>query len=673
MLTTTRFNENDTDLFLASFLFLFLELACIRWLPSEVLSLAYFSNVVLIACFLGLGLGCLLATRRDLLPFFPFALLIGCALFLSFRWFEVALPPGASEWLWSHYDGNRLGSGGVRLGIVPTVCVVFVLTAALFVPLGQKIGALMETMSPLRGYSLNVGGSIAGILGLTALSFARGWLNSPPVWFLISGMTALYLLRRSRWWVVGGAVAILLCCTLVGIGSAGVTWSPYYSLQTRGEPGGPFDVFVNKFFHQRAVDLSADAWAMAKYGLTYDLKVPDSLLILGSGTGNDVAVANSHTVGSIDAVEIDPVIAEMGDNHPQKPYQDPDVDLIVTDARTYLLQTDHRYDMVLFGTLDAHALLSGKATVRLDNFVYTQESMEAVGRVLSEDGVVVVLFSVPKKWIHDRLLTMIENAFPDSPVLVYRGDGYLFNFMLVAGPGVDEEMCARATGELGFGVLKPGSARTQVPTDDWPYLYLSSRTVPAYYLKAIAVLIAVCALAVWLVAGRQVPRVGMNFFALGVAFLLLETKSVTTLSLLFGSTWLVNTFVFSAVLTMVLCANLLVSRITIPRVEYVYIFLALSLLANYLVPAGWFLSQPFLIRSVSSALFVSLPIFAASVLFAYYFRNVSTASAGLGLNVLGSVVGGFLEYSSMVIGLNGLYLLAGGFYLLSYVLRPRRG
>ena len=52
------------DLFLISFLILFFELACIRWFGSTVIFLTFFTNIVLMACFLGMSVGCLAASRR---------------------------------------------------------------------------------------------------------------------------------------------------------------------------------------------------------------------------------------------------------------------------------------------------------------------------------------------------------------------------------------------------------------------------------------------------------------------------------------------------------------------------------------------------------------------------------------------------------------------------------
>src|SRR5882757_4982072 len=53
--------RSGVDLFLISLLILFLELACIRWFPAHVLFLTFFTNVVLLACFVGMSVGCLAA------------------------------------------------------------------------------------------------------------------------------------------------------------------------------------------------------------------------------------------------------------------------------------------------------------------------------------------------------------------------------------------------------------------------------------------------------------------------------------------------------------------------------------------------------------------------------------------------------------------------------------
>src|SRR5206468_5754310 len=71
------------DLFLISLLILFLELSCIRWFPAHVLFLTFFTNTMLLACFLGMSVGCLAAgRRRDYLVWTPLLLAVALALAL---------------------------------------------------------------------------------------------------------------------------------------------------------------------------------------------------------------------------------------------------------------------------------------------------------------------------------------------------------------------------------------------------------------------------------------------------------------------------------------------------------------------------------------------------------------------------------------------------------------
>ena len=96
-------------LFLSSFLVLFLETALIRWMPAYIRLLAYFSNFILLAIFLGIGVGCLLATRRrNLFVWFP---LIQFAVILAVNRLrlEVALPSTSTIYF----------SSGTALAVVP--------------------------------------------------------------------------------------------------------------------------------------------------------------------------------------------------------------------------------------------------------------------------------------------------------------------------------------------------------------------------------------------------------------------------------------------------------------------------------------------------------------------------------------------------------------------------
>src|SRR6187431_761582 len=79
------------DLFLISLLTLFLELTCIRWFPSHVLFLTFFTNTVLLASILGIAVGCLAANRKsNLLMWTPLILVIGLASAHLVEWLRQA-------------------------------------------------------------------------------------------------------------------------------------------------------------------------------------------------------------------------------------------------------------------------------------------------------------------------------------------------------------------------------------------------------------------------------------------------------------------------------------------------------------------------------------------------------------------------------------------------------
>src|SRR5437867_2829694 len=83
--------DTRARIFLTSFALLFFELLCIRWIPSYVRFLSYFTNFLLLASFLGMGLGILAARRPRLwLPPFPLLLLL-VAVLTAWNKFELRI------------------------------------------------------------------------------------------------------------------------------------------------------------------------------------------------------------------------------------------------------------------------------------------------------------------------------------------------------------------------------------------------------------------------------------------------------------------------------------------------------------------------------------------------------------------------------------------------------
>jgi hypothetical protein len=159
---------------------------------------------------------------------------------------------------------------------------------------------------------------------------------------------------------------------------------------------------------------------------------------------------------------------------------------------------------------------------------------------------------------------------------------------------------------------------------------------------------------------------------MGAAFMLIETRGVTSMSLLFGSTWIVNAAIFGGILLMVLLANALVMRTrwTNPFPGFLVLFAAVALLSFF--PVGWLQTLPLLAKGVLAGLITGLPVGLAGIIVSMLLSRAANGAASLGANLLGAVLGGCLEYYSMLGGLRSTALMALILYLLAFGLIRRQ-
>ena len=650
-----------------AFLILFLELALIRYVSAFVRVFGVYLNLVLIATFLGMGVGLLRAKIADrvawiFLPALP--LLLGAVLFFS----NVIVDPraDANETLWAVY--NELAPNVRRIGVTPTVLLLFALCACVMVPLGALMGREFRKWPPLVAYSLDIAGSLAGIAAFGLMSASR---TAPLFWFAIAYAVWLLLSLTNRRYLFGVAATALLALLLVSRTQAhsGEFWSPYYRINLVPQ-GGWISLHVNGSMHQWIVDFAKKETNAETQAISAAYERPlrlaprlDTVLIVGSGTGNDVNNLLALGAKHIDAVEIDPVILDLGRSlHPQEPYADPRVHPAVNDARAFLRQTKRRYDLIVFGTLDSQTLLSGMSSVRLDNYVYTVESFRAARSRLAPNGRMVTYHMSHEPYIAAKIQGMISEAFGQPPIVYYDNPWKLFNYTFVAGgpPAVS----ANVTPLRDVGTV-------ELPRDDWPYLYLRKRTIPSHYLMVLAGISLIALLFLRFATPQSTwSRPEGALFFLGAGFLLLETKSVTEMSLLFGSTWNVNLLVFSSILICILFANLIVHRFS-PSVERCFGGLFASLAVAYLIPASSLLFAGRTLQWVLGGVLVALPILFAGMIFASLLKRRVNAVHALAFNLLGAILGGVLEYFSMVGGTKSLYLIAAGIYVLAFLSERR--
>ncbi len=680
---------------------LILELAFIRQIPAEVRAISYFTNLILMASFFGLGLGCILQRWRSLAWTLPAGLLLVCAFIHAGR--GIVIYPGTESIHFWLRDAEIQGLAA-RLPIAPAAALVFLFVATPFVALGQALARAMDRWPRLVAYGWDIGGSLAGTLLFALSSFLRvpPWIWPP----ILMGVWAVVFLKRRHRQLIWAAAGLVY----LGFGHSpqAWSWSPYYFVQHQRDGGGT-RVWVNSSFHQFCMDFTdttpegrAGHREMLRkwnrpygwYRQLHDGRPPRKVLILGAGTGNDVHVALTQSVEEITAVEIDPVILELGREHnATDPYADPRVRAVVDDGRHFLRTSSERFDLIVFGTLDSQALLSGHANLRLENYVYTRESLIDARLLLTDGGMVAVYYSVLKPWLYKRIYTTVREAFGDQSRIFLERDQRLFN-TVVAGVRDREDFHDRPETVAAFGDGIPS-------TDDWPFIYLEHPTVAPMYRLLMAVVAILIGL-VFLVLRKVTPEGGKrkttpeggkrkttpeggkrkttglyaNFLFLGVGFTLMESSAIVRLALVFGSTWTVNAAVFASVLLMIFIANWSVLRGLAPTLSVAWPSLCACILLDYFLPvAALFDLGPWL-RVAACGLSIGLPVYFAAVCFSRLFRREQVTGYPLGINLIGAMAGGFVEYVSMLIGLRQVWLIVLVIYLLAWLstlLIERRG
>jgi SAM-dependent methyltransferase len=658
-------------IFLASFLVLFLEVALIRWLPSQIRLLSYFSNFILLAAFLGIGLGALLGRmKRSLFPWYP-ALLLGVVAAVYFLRLEVRINAPGSIYFTS-------GTTDPVTAVETTLLlpVLFVGVAALFATLAQRMAAEMTALPPLRAYTINLAGSLAGVAAFALVS----WFEAPPsTWFIVAFVAAVPLLRNRRW--TTGALAAILCLVVSGglvyDMQRGTLWSPYYKITVK-QLGQETVVEVNNIWHQSMAPVDSKEyfyqWPYMVFGDTFK-----DVLILGAGSGTDVAAALKHNVASVDAVEIDPAILRLGlQTHPDRPYSDPRVHPVADDARHFLRTTDKKYDLVVFALIDSLTLQSAFSGVRLESYMFTEESFRAVRSVLKPDGVLVVYNYFREPWLVDRLANTAAAAFGEEPMVHVHPAKDQLGVMVVgprlkglaAYPDPPSEVTAFNQGAPLAPPVRHARDRSIVPaTDNWPFLYMKEPHLPRHYTNALAVVLLVSILSVFAVVRGAARKWSWEFFFLGAGFMLLETKSIIQFALLWGSTWVVASLTIAAVLVMALVANWTVAHVEVRRPRVVGAALLALLAVNYFVPVGMLAIESRLVESAVYSLLVFSPIFCAGLLFGSSIKRSEDVTVDYGANLLGAMVGGVAEYLSLLMGFQFLLLLVAVFYLAALATR----
>jgi hypothetical protein len=679
-------------LFTLGFITLFLELALIRYLSGNIWNLGYFPNLVMLAAFIGLGLG--FAFHRSFDEDLSTKIFAAAGPLLAvLAVLVLVLHPSMPGF--GPYEGNF--GGDSYSTFTPTKAVdfegalflVWVLgVVSIFACVAQRAAKFFQRLKPLDAYAFNIAGSCAGIAAFILMSWARwpaaAWLLVllPFFWHAAGPESG-----RRRIVLLAGLLAAAGTARLNDLrllsdpafdGPFDVIWSPYQKIEYRVASGDIPTIYANGITHQFMLGkgyIDGNNGQGVPYPLPYarrakhpELPPYKNVLILGAGSGNDVAAALAGGAEHVDAVEIDPVIVALGRaHHPLRPYQDPRVSSIIDDGRSFLTRTPRQYDLIIVALTDSLVKISPMSQLRLENYLYTQESLARAYSLLNPNGDILVYSCFRQPWIKTKIAWMLANATGHKAVLIY----------------ADPNMSMLLGEKRAEGPAAPSAAGVDLPSDDWPFLYLEKKGIPGVYLGAMAALALFGLGAVYAVRRRAAEhaelrkidwRIPAAFLFMGTAFSLLETKSVIQFSLLFGTTWLNNSLVFLAVLLVVLAAVFSVRWFRAAPAWALFGLPAASCLASWAYPLGNLLavSNPAL-RFVAASVMTFMPIYFANVAFSASFQDQEAAEYVLGWNLLGTMFGGIIEYFSLAVGYNALNLAVALCYAATAVLLKSSG
>ena len=628
---------------------LFVELALIRWVTANNVFVTKATNFVLLASFLGIGIGFLNArTKRDYLRWTPVALLLLVSFVLAF---PVILQTLNGPHPFQGLHGTPALPQPVSLGVV------FLLVTGVMAGLGQGTARLFVRFRPLRAYRLDILGSLAGIAAFTGLSF----LDQPPgTWGVIACAGLLVLLApRIRWWqvlAVAGVATLLLIESFL----PAQEWSPYNKLvynQTQGATAALY-VSANNIPYQAARSLAVMHKQKAFYFYPYRHVTKASLgnvLIIGSGTGNDAAVALSEGARHVDTVEIDPLLVRLGDMHPNHPYSNPRLTAHIDDGRAFLQDTSKHYNLILFALPDSLTALAGQSgsawRATCSPCSHSKRCVPTWLRVARSRCTT----TTRRSWrAGTRLRSRTRSAGRPAPRSGRRSAGAAWR----CSPCTRAGRCRTAPAST-TAPDRRGDRRPPVPLP-------AGQRHPKQYLWMLAAIFAASLLLVRVGGGRSPMRYYVDLAFMGAAFLLLETKNIVQFALLFGTTWLVNSLVFAGVLVAVYLAVETASHLRLPR-PLLYAALIASLVLTWVVPQESLVGLPIVARFCAGSALAFAPIYLANLIFAQRFSDVATSGDAFAANLLGAMVGGVLEYMALITGYRFLLIVIGALYGVAFV------
>jgi len=549
------------------------------------------------------------------------------------------------------------------------------------------VAKLMDKTNVLIAYSYNLIGSIIGVALFTLLSF---FWTPPEIWITFSFFFLLIFLHNFSIPKFSTIISFfLLLIVLISYDRSTVKerefYSPYQNISVIfSNSNKPLTIKSSHIWFQTPLNLSNEYYrdknefwsSFYSFPFNIALEKPEKIMIVGSGSGNDVAAAIRSDIKEIDAVEIDPVITELGKNfHPENPYNSKNVNVYVNDARNSIKYAKEKYDLILYSVLDSHSNLSGKGGIRLDSFVYTLESFQEAKTKLKENGYLVLSFAISTRELGIKINKMLKQAFGEDadPVIFgpYKNkvDEFVEGIYIFVVPKNLKKFNFDNDNFFITDVFsdKEYNKEIDISTDDWPFFYMSKKVYPTSYLLVIFLIFISSLLMIKKTTNLKMSNFSPTCFFLGAGFMLMETKGITEVAKIYGGTWIVISVIILVILFMAFLANLfIVKKVKLNEIQ-IYTLLVLSIIFSYFSADLKIENYSLALALILNPLILTLPVFFSGLAFSTELKKIKSSSIALSSNILGALFGGLVEYNSMYFGFKFLYLLAILIYISAFL------
>ncbi|EKD27069.1 MAG: spermidine synthase-like protein [uncultured bacterium] len=546
----------------------------------------------------------------------------------------------------------------------------FISNAAVFIVFGERIGKLFRELDSLFAYTVEIGGSILGILVFTIISFIQLSMSVKFIFgfSLLLCMSDLNKKNLFRY-IFFVLLMIIIIFPYVSIfewsANSKISFEPIdkvFDVKNRTlkdfSKGALYSAGIDDrenylLWNSDKIDSDDEFYNEMKsfFHFPYkNMKIKGEVLIIGTAIYNDLAAAIDNNIGPVDGVERELKILKL-----EKKYLSEEVfkktHLYVDDMRYFIKNSDKKYACIILTLYDVNNITSLLSNNRYGNFKYTLESLSEVKKMLLPGGMLCLSFSSQPQWLHERIIYMLDLVFNNKT-------GYI-----LANKESKTILYYNYNNEDKRTV--PTNCKDNenlAATDDWPFLFMQKKMLPLHYLIFIGLLIVTGFSSMVILPSGQ-RNVLFPYFFMGAAFFLVETSNITSLLLIYESLNLTNVAVFTLILSLVLLGNFTAHFMRRPAYCVCFVLLFMSIIFSYFLEPSYFLGfkSEFMKIWVGGVAFLS-PVYFGSIIFANMIKRELNLYQAYGSNLLGAMIGGASEYLSLLFGIKFLLIITMIFY-----------